>query len=835
MKTYFSFRTLVILLLVFISLLLPTGSIQSTSTRQSDDLDYVYYNSWGGDGRQLLGPVDVVVSGENKVFISNSDFDRVSIIDQTGVISSEIGSYGADPGEFYRPFGLLKSSSGDLVVADGWNRRLQVFDSTGTFKSIPVSWDMNTMNTPLYLAEDSLGNIALFMKLDEYYFETRTGFYGFAVIFYDSLYQQQSILRLEDESYDFNNVNDMAFDQNDRLWLGLRSRYSDPEENIDPSFIIIDDFPNITPVYVKDENQIIKNISVYGMEFNATGKMIISSEHNLMEIQFDGETLEGTVLSRFGDSIESFYKGLSISTDGTIYAADFACNRIRVFDVNKDWVTDYGSPETPHGFFHYPSNVRVFDNEIYVADGGNGRIEIFDQDGTFLRTFPEGDLYAEFDWNNFTPMDMLKDSAGNLFVLEQNPSSITKFSPDGSFITTDVKPGMNWRPGQIALDNNGNVYVPGPFVENPYSPTEDVHEEVCVLNNDLSLQDCWSYDNDLEKTYYLWNITSDYEDNLLVPVLVEQGLPEEPWLYEVWKFSPEGEKLATLTLPAQTPDGRTYFPIALTTAADGNIFALYKGGNVIRQYDPTLTNVLTQFGEWNETATYWDLGDYQFLATGDDGSVYASSGSTHKISKFITAPLPPDSFSGLIQNGEFLNYAIEGLQSPTALWLNFSGSLPYWTRGGQRPVTIVESTIPGEGNSLQLGEVVNPPSDQDINSAWTYQSLYIPAGLSSARLSFDYSVEAIDPSGKASFIVSLYDEFGTRLLEQIVVVDQPIQNLNSEEWVSVEFEASMYQGSSVRLLFSAQNNYPDSQGIKVYIQNVRMETDWSLYLPMIKR
>jgi streptogramin lyase len=74
-------------------------------------------------------------------------------------------------------------------------------------------------------------------------------------------------------------------------------------------------------------------------------------------------------------------------TDGNTYISDGYVNS-RIAKVNKDgdWLLSWGEPGDKFGEFNTPHSIAVdAKGNVYVADRGNGRIQIFDGDGKFLR------------------------------------------------------------------------------------------------------------------------------------------------------------------------------------------------------------------------------------------------------------------------------------------------------------------------------------------------------------------------------------------------------------------------------------------------------------------
>ena len=74
-------------------------------------------------------------------------------------------------------------------------------------------------------------------------------------------------------------------------------------------------------------------------------------------------------------------------SQGNIYISDGYINsRVAKFDRNGDWVKSFGEPGKGPGQFNTPHAIAI-DNQdnVYVGDRGNQRVQIFDTDGTYLR------------------------------------------------------------------------------------------------------------------------------------------------------------------------------------------------------------------------------------------------------------------------------------------------------------------------------------------------------------------------------------------------------------------------------------------------------------------
>ncbi|HUA16568.1 MAG TPA: TIGR03118 family protein [Verrucomicrobiae bacterium] len=92
----------------------------------------------------------------------------------------------------------------------------------------------------------------------------------------------------------------------------------------------------------------------------------------------------------------AMYTGLAISkrkSGNFLYAADFANNKVDVYDANFHWVKSFTDPSLPTGFA--PFGIQNIGGRIYVAfasqsGGSGGYIEIFHEDGTFVKRLVKG-------------------------------------------------------------------------------------------------------------------------------------------------------------------------------------------------------------------------------------------------------------------------------------------------------------------------------------------------------------------------------------------------------------------------------------------------------------
>jgi len=96
-----------------------------------------------------------------------------------------------------------------------------------------------------------------------------------------------------------------------------------------------------------------------------------------------------TASSVFGPTAATVATFVSWDSSGNIYFTDgYGNSRVAKYDKNGDWVKSWGEYGTAPGQFRLPHAIVADRNDnLYVGDRMNHRVQVFDTDAKFLRMF----------------------------------------------------------------------------------------------------------------------------------------------------------------------------------------------------------------------------------------------------------------------------------------------------------------------------------------------------------------------------------------------------------------------------------------------------------------
>jgi DNA-binding beta-propeller fold protein YncE len=152
-----------------------------------------------------------------------------------------------------------------------------------------------------------------------------------------------------------------------------------------------------------------------------------------------------------------------------VYAVDIGGvnsenHRVRVFDgATGNHLFDIGKRGKGPGEFNLPRDLAIGrDGQLYVVDGGNFRVQVFDPAGRYLHAF--GSIGKQL--GNFArPKEVATDRDGNVYVVDTAFGNFQLFSPEGDLLmfigerSEQDGPARYMLPSGVYVDEDGRVYM----------------------------------------------------------------------------------------------------------------------------------------------------------------------------------------------------------------------------------------------------------------------------------------------------------------------------------------------------------------------------------------
>ncbi|MBM3934119.1 MAG: 6-bladed beta-propeller [SAR202 cluster bacterium] len=147
-----------------------------------------------------------------------------------------------------------------------------------------------------------------------------------------------------------------------------------------------------------------------------------------------------------------------------LFCTDQADPRIQLFRIDDhypEYLGRWGEGGSAPGQMKSPAGIACdMDNNIWIVDAGNHRVQKFTRDGKFLMQFGGfGTAEGQFD----TPWGIYVDELGQVYVSDWRNDRVQVFNMDGRFQWQLGRPGAGngeiKRPAGIHVDTDGDIYV----------------------------------------------------------------------------------------------------------------------------------------------------------------------------------------------------------------------------------------------------------------------------------------------------------------------------------------------------------------------------------------
>jgi len=233
-------------------------------------------------------------------------------------------------------------------------------------------------------------------------------------------------------------------------------------------FVRVLDLPAGRYARIGDEEGPGGLVKPVGLDVDAQGNLYVADISQKVIIVYGPG---GNFLRRIGgDKWFDRLSSVTVDAAGTrVYAVDIggvSSDRhvVRVFDATTgSHLQDIGKRGKGPGEFNLPRDVAIGkDGQLYVVDGGNFRVVVFDRDGRHLHAFGSvGKQYGQFA----RPKEIASDGEGNVYVVDSAFGNFQVFNADGELLlfvgdrSERDGPAKYMLPSGIAVDADGRVYV----------------------------------------------------------------------------------------------------------------------------------------------------------------------------------------------------------------------------------------------------------------------------------------------------------------------------------------------------------------------------------------
>lgn len=381
----------------------------------------------GNQGYSISEINDVAVDAAGNTWLADT-YERVLKFDSNGAYVSTLGTgWGAGNQQFQYAVSVAFDSAGNIYVSDGtswWgssdpgNHRIQVFDSNGVYR--------NTIGATGVIGT---GN-------NRFHGPRHIAIYGNTLYVADSGNHRVQL-------FDIANPMAPAY----VATIGVTGQAGSDNGHLgSPSGIAVD----ANYIYVADtwHNRV--------QIFNRTTRAYVA-----------------TIGGAQGAGDNQFFEPSDVAVDaaGNIYVADFVNTRVQQFNSSRVYVRTYGTTGVPYltDGYHYNSPTGVAaagDGSLYITEDSGQRLIKLNAAGQLEWTV--GVAGVKGDWNDANdrlnnPADVALDAAGRVLVADRWNGRVQIFNADGSYYGTMAQPVSGGRgfncPSGVGVAPNGDISV----------------------------------------------------------------------------------------------------------------------------------------------------------------------------------------------------------------------------------------------------------------------------------------------------------------------------------------------------------------------------------------
>lgn len=213
----------------------------------------------------------------------------------------------------------------------------------------------------------------------------------------------------------------------------------------------------------------------WGVAVGPDGSVYVTDtwNHRVQKFTEDGEPV--TIWGQYGQPLpeapetqSSFWgpRGIAVDAQGNVFVADTGNKRIAVFDEDGNYITEFGTAGLDPGQFDEPVGVAVAsDGTVYVTDTWNQRIQSFipNEDGTAYFPLQQWDVNGWFGQSLENKPFIAVSPEKHVFITDPEGYRVIEFTENGEFVRTwgdfGAGPDEIGLAAGVAVDPAGFIWV----------------------------------------------------------------------------------------------------------------------------------------------------------------------------------------------------------------------------------------------------------------------------------------------------------------------------------------------------------------------------------------
>jgi sugar lactone lactonase YvrE len=213
----------------------------------------------------------------------------------------------------------------------------------------------------------------------------------------------------------------------------------------------------------------------WGVAVGPDGSVYVSDtwNHRIQKFTADGKPVKawgqyGQPAPEDPTSQSSFWgpRGIAVDSQGRVFVADTGNKRIAVFDEDGNYITEFGGAGLDPGQFDEPVGVAVSgDGTVYVADTWNQRVQSFipNDDGSLYFPLNQWEVSAWFGQSLENKPFIAVGGDNHVFITDPEGYRVIEFTENGEFVRTwgDYGVGVDeiGLAAGVAVDKDGFVWL----------------------------------------------------------------------------------------------------------------------------------------------------------------------------------------------------------------------------------------------------------------------------------------------------------------------------------------------------------------------------------------